>query len=1124
MIDHQIPLKAGRVLNLILVGLLLILIRVWYLGTVQREHHLELARKPQRRVVIEHVDRATIRDRFNVPLAVNKIQYNAAVCFAEMRQIPSVVWKKDEKGKSVRFRARSAYITQLSKLLADELEMDPVFIEDAIVGKASLFPHTPFVIKEEISEKQYFRLRMLERDWAGIQAQRTSKRFYPLGKVGCDVLGYLGPISQKEYVAIAHEIEILQNYLMEREAGEPTPLPQGFGSPLEVRRRLKELQEKAYTINDLVGKSGIEASFDQNLRGSCGKKTIEVDVKGNFIRELPGARKSKSGDRILLTISAEMQELAEKLLMQHEPLRDIKNANKEIKLDYPWIKGGAIVALDAKTGEVIALASYPRFDPNDFVPSQDPEIKQKKEARLIRWLESEKYAGEIWDGKRSLEREIFSAAAGYQEETLPLTWERYLELVLPKEGSLKRAVDKIGNIKTALRLQQEVFALLQLSKQDDVALLINALYEGENHTPSRGSMMEETLEAIRVRCQEKAEEFSSHKKWLDSYLSSIAFNDDKILVIDLCRLLVKHEDFSPELLEQVGAQSLSYNRALCQAAISLQSLLRPYIQKLFHDLDFTEWRGAHFKDFLKAKRAEEKEKKRYTRPYTEYLDQLEKGKFKEFWQKHRCLFTFAFITHKVPSNLPAELQPYVAEILELSKQQIPLHTAFDKLKTVLTSLDYGNSIQFLQTLHSYQELNRPLFTRYRALRTHGNQQLEKDLASAFYPLYGYSYGRSFAFRQLSPQGSVFKLVTAYEALKQRHEKSPSKAAREMNPLTLIDDVKWDGNKNTRRQVLGYTVDGQPITRQFKGGELPRSSHSHIGRIGILDALEQSSNLYFAMLAGEHLDDPMGLAKSAHLFGFGQKTGIELPGEVAGNVPDDLAYNKTGLYSFAIGQHSFTVTPLQTALMVSTIANGGKVMQPKVVKAVAGKGASLESTSDWESSYFPFKEELSLVGVTFPLFIETVKEKLKSFVALKEAEVKETMYFPDSIRNLLLEGMDRVVTGARGTARANVIRGLLDNPKWMRDYLDLAHQVVGKTGTPEILYKQTIDAESEARIIDHTWFAGVSFSQNSKEKWKDPELVVAVLLRYGEKGGKEAAPLAIQMIKKWRELNAKEKQK
>jgi cell division protein FtsI/penicillin-binding protein 2 len=69
--------------------------------------------------------------------------------------------------------------------------------------------------------------------------------------------------------------------------------------------------------------------------------------------------------------------------------------------------------------------------------------------------------------------------------------------------------------------------------------------------------------------------------------------------------------------------------------------------------------------------------------------------------------------------------------------------------------------------------------------------------------------------------------------------------------------------------------------------LPRS-HANIGKIDVRGALEQSSNLYFSYLASEHIENPELLEQAAKNFGYGTKTGLELQGEIAGNIPKDLS--------------------------------------------------------------------------------------------------------------------------------------------------------------------------------------------------------------------------------------------
>lgn len=1023
MHEHQIPQKANRILNLFLIGLLLVLMRVWYLSVIQHDEKLKESRRPQRRSVIEQVERATIRDRFNLPLATNQIQYHAAIRYAEIREIPSIIWKKDSEGKSYRFHARLHYITELAQFLSKELGMNSLTIEDTIHGKASLFPHTPFVIKKDLTEREYYRLKMLEREWLGVEAQRSSKRVYPQGKVGSDIVGYLGPINQREHHKIAQEISTLQEYLSLREKGELPFLPKGFTTPLTVRKRLRELQEKAYTINDWVGKAGIEGQFDEQLRGLSGKKTYEVDTKGNFLHELPGTRNPIPGERVVLTISSELQAFAEALLGHYEERKKHKK---------PWIKGGAIVAMDPKTGELLALATYPRLNPNDFI--------EKNTSQILRWMENQTYVGEIWDGKLPMERECYSFKEHtFYEEQEPLTWGRYLEEILADSSAVKQALGQIGNLQ--------------------------ALYH----------FLEATEESLEI-----------------DLLHNVPIEQDKLLVVDLCRLIVKKEDLTPSLIERIGDQTIEEFRFYTQVVARLKASLKKEIKEIFYDIDFLPWREENFKEFLSQKRKEEKERKQYARPYTDYLDAAFAEQFSSFWDTRQLPLLKALIL-----NYPeGEIAPYF-EALE--KKKWP---ELEALRAVLIKLG-PFADDYLKAFRSFEDLSRPLLGKYRQLPHLKGKQIEKHLAAAFYPSLGFGYGRSQAYRQSSPQGSIFKLVTAYEALKERYEAT---GGNQLNPLTITDEMRAGG------KLLGYLENGEKITRMYKGGKLPRSHHN-IGKIDLIGALEQSSNVYFSLLAGEEISHPQHLNAAARSFGFGERSGVDLPGEIAGVLPHDISYNKTGLYSFAIGQHSLVVTPLQTALMLATIANGGDVLRPKVVGLVAGKERS--EASFFTKDPFTLQEDLSLVGVHFPLFSETEKNREKAKVSITPTEVKRSIFFPPEIQSLLLEGMGRVVRGTRGTARPGALRGLYQEPHFLKDYIDLKEDLVGKTGTAEIFYKPTLDAESNPFIQNHVWFGGISFPQKVEES----DLVVVVYLRFGD-AGKEAAPLAAQMVKKWREIRAR----
>lgn len=1117
----NIPHKASRILNLVILAFILILLRVWYLGFVQGDYHRQQARKPQRRTCLEKVDRATIRDRFNIPLAQNTICYTAAVRYADIRNIPSYQWSTGEDGKKTKNPVRGPYISSLANKLSEELSMPAQEIEDTIYAKASLFPHTPFIIKESLTETEYYRLRMLQKDWVGVEAQKNSKRVYPLGKTAGDIIGYMGAINSNEYLQIAEEIKTLEDYVKRRESGEILFLPSGYEDPLTVRRRLKLLKEKAYTINDSIGKTGLEKSCDEKLRGLHGKKIVEIDPKGNVMRELPGAKKGVNGERIFTSISSELQEYAESLLAHHETIRNLKDREGNLVPGVPWTKGGAIVALDPKTGEVLALASYPRIDPNDFVQSIGPFHDPVKQKSLHKWMESETHIGEIWEGKTPLKREVYSQDQGWIEESIAFSWPYFLKTILSPQSELHTTFKKIETVGNAYLLIKHFENLMEETSCQDPAALIQSLYSDSSYSPCKKKISSDVLSFLESNLATYHDRVQTSRDFIDSFFSVLSHNEDKLLALDLVRLLIVTKTWDVDLLEELGSLTLSTFFELSQSFNIIQEAVKEKVVNLHKGLGFKQWRDKHFKNFLKQKRKEEKANKTYAKPYTEYLEKLEKTLFKSFWNTCQYLFLDAAIYGKQRIDLQEypELQPYVEALESLPKPFLLPHlhrlqTAFAKLTPIMT-------VNCLKTMRNFQSLDRPLYSKYRLLRNNKGTQLEKHLASSFYPLTGFGYGRSQAFRQTTPAGSVFKLVVAYEALKERYNymKENLFTSLDLNPLTLIDEIRGINRKGINKQILGYTLEGKPIERFYKGGLLPRS-HPGIGKIDLPQAIEQSSNIYFSILASEHIADPSLLEKATRDFGFGAKTGIDLQGEITGTVPNDLADNKTGLYSFAIGQHSLVVTPLQTALMLAALGNEGKILKPQIIRLTAGKNRE-ENPFSSELDSYPFQEALSLTGIHFPLFTESLSNSYNSCVHETKTEVLRSIFLPPEIRRLLFDGMNKVITGSKGTAKASIIRYLQGRPEASQIYRQMQQQLIGKTGTAEILYKQYLDAGSKAEIYNHIWFAGLVFPEDSSYLQEEPaELAIVVYLRFSQAGGREAAPLAALVSKKWREIQKK----
>lgn len=1052
-----VPEKANLILNLILLALLIIATRVWHLSILQHDSKIEEARRPQKKTVISPAERGTIRDRYNTLMAANKLKYRAAVVYSEIQEVPSTVFEKQADGSVKKIFKRKKYVEDLCKLIARELSLEKDYIEDLIYSKAAFLGPTPLVIKDDLDEERYYRLKALSRSFPGLRAEMTSKRFYPLCKVGCDVIGYMGAISREEYQKVLAEIRTLSEALHAHTEDDSTPLPAECYSWKEAEKKLKSLQDKAYTINDRVGKAGVEASFDQILKGRIGKKFYLFDRKGTLLRPLPGSKDPISGERLHLCLSAELQKFAEELLIDNEERREGRSFRFDSetmrfeKIEEPWIKGGAIVAMDPQTGEIVAMASYPRFDPNDFVPSRDPKIQALKKERVQNALENEDHIASLWDQREALRREKIDGKELF-EEKLMITWHGFLTLSLPHEDPIISQLERFGTIAHSLKLQRTVYQICRDTGLSEKEVVTNY------------------------------EEFPE----LTSYFSNLKEASDRLLFADLLRLLVAEELFTEEASASFGALTLDEYKDLSAKYKNLERLLKKKLRKAFRNTVFAKWREKNQQSFLKEKRAWEKKEGLISKPYLDYLQTEELKQFQQFWQEHRYQIVKKMLTNRGDTST-------------LGKE-------FSELKEALNNYSPIECIALFKTMQSFDELNSPLWGHYPYLRSFEGVRNKKSLAASFYPLTGFGYGRSFCFRQASQLGSLFKIVPAYAALMKLYE-----AHEELSPLTIIDSYQKSGSSYT----MGTFTDGKAIPRLYKGGRLPRSEHSDVGRVNLVGALETSSNPYFSLLAIDHIESPSKLLEISSRFSFGKKTGIDLAGEISGRLPSDLEKNTTGLFSFAIGQHAFDSTPLQASVMLSTLAKKGITLKPQILKIRAGKQPSYSSQKLFNRSKYPFQKQLEAVGIDFPLFSAALSPTEESLVEINEPEVIGKVPLPSPVYKQIIDGLQQVMIGRRGTAKYSKIRTYEQNSAVMEDYKALSKRLVGKTSTAQRVERLWPAKPSGAQMVKHVWFGGLFFEDESLKK---PDLIVVVYLRFGD-FGREAAPLATQVYTEWCRIKA-----
>lgn len=132
--------------------------------------------------------------------------------------------------------------------------------------------------------------------------------------------------------------------------------------------------KRGYERGDLVGRAGLEAALEDVLRGRRGLKLVEVDVRGEVIREQV-LTPPVPGRDVRLTLDLNLQRAAERALA--EALGDLNAGRKKLKLPPETVARGALVALDPETGEVLAMATAPAYDPNLFTrrPAPASEIR-----------------------------------------------------------------------------------------------------------------------------------------------------------------------------------------------------------------------------------------------------------------------------------------------------------------------------------------------------------------------------------------------------------------------------------------------------------------------------------------------------------------------------------------------------------------------------------------------------------------------------------------------------------------------------------------------------------------------------------------------------------------------------
>jgi penicillin-binding protein 2 len=272
--------------------------RLVYLQLEQKVINQRKAEENRIRIIPKPPVRGNILDRKGKVLATTRLSHSA------------YIWPKAQKQENW---------VEIRDLLAKILQVQPEAlqkrVEEAGINYPSLIPIGGNLTPAQVTAIEEYRPQL---KW--VETDTIKVRDYPQGEVAAHLLGYTGELNPEE---------------------------------------LKAKKPEGYRLGDVMGKMGVEKSYESLLRGEWGGLNLEVDGAGKILRVL-GETPPQSGKDLTLTVDLDLQKAAESALGKQK---------------------GAIVVLEPHNGAVLAMASYPRFNPNMFSAPVTPQMWQELQAK-----------------------------------------------------------------------------------------------------------------------------------------------------------------------------------------------------------------------------------------------------------------------------------------------------------------------------------------------------------------------------------------------------------------------------------------------------------------------------------------------------------------------------------------------------------------------------------------------------------------------------------------------------------------------------------------------------------------------------------------------------------------------
>ncbi len=281
------------------------MIKLAFVQFVQNDKYVTKAQENSIRLVSLKAPRGEIYDRNGKILANNRRVYTVSLTYLGLKDQKTVVNRLAELMNPSYPEITADYINQL--------------IEDQ---RYRLFE--PITVMRDVDWPMVVKLEEHRGELPGVEVNVEPLRYYPEKTLAGHVLGYVHPIYDND------ELE-------------------------------KSYDPMNYRVGDLVGKDGLEKVYEEYLKGTDGARRVEVDARGNPIRELVTLER-KAGNNLELTLDRDLQRVME--IAMDDVLAQVQKTR-------PKARAASAILIDVKTGGILAMTSRPGMDPNNFTTNMD---------------------------------------------------------------------------------------------------------------------------------------------------------------------------------------------------------------------------------------------------------------------------------------------------------------------------------------------------------------------------------------------------------------------------------------------------------------------------------------------------------------------------------------------------------------------------------------------------------------------------------------------------------------------------------------------------------------------------------------------------------------------------------